>query len=84
MNLAHRTSMLVKALMLGYTLKCTNNMLLKIDEQGNPWSKIQDEFIEVLFDVDIKFLQTQAAALSEQEYFNVVSFVTNTENNLCV
>lgn len=83
-ELIRRTSLLVKALMMGYELKCSNGMILRIDEEGNPWIKgkimenkeyLDDTYIKALFDVDIKFLQTQAKWLSEEKFQEIDDFV---------
>lgn len=79
MSIEERTSKLVQALMLGYELKCTNGMILKLDEEFNPLLKYSQEeqvcYQKALFDVDVKFLSRQAQALSEIEYNNVVNYI---------
>lgn len=88
-ELIHRTSQIVKALMLGYELKCSNGMVLRIDEEGNPWIKgkimenkeyLDDTYIKALFDVDIKFLQTQAKWISEETFAEITAFIVMNVN----
>ena len=81
MSIEERTSKLVQALMLGYELKCTNGMILKLDEEFNPLIKYSQEeqicYQKALFDIDIKFLSRQAQALSEIEYNNMVNYINS-------
>lgn len=88
-TIIHRTSQIVKALMLGYELKCSNGMVLRIDEEGNPWIKgkimenkeyLDDTYIKALFDVDIKFLQTQAKWISEETFAQITAFIVMNVN----
>ena len=88
-ELIHRTSQIVKALMMGYELKCSNGMILRIDEEGNPWIKgkimenkeyLDDTYIKALFDVDIKFLQNEAKCMSEEDFMSLAAFITMNVN----
>lgn len=70
-----RASTLLIALMMGYVLECSNGMILKVDENGDPWIKNQEGLVKADFQIDIKYLQRQAELLPEREYLRIVQFV---------
>ena len=83
-ELLHRVGNITKALFMGYPFKCSNGMMLQLNEDGTPYLICKDNedkevFVKAGFEVDTCFLYKEAKKLSDSAYCNLTSFLTLNE-----